>query len=53
VLEAEHVTEPCDVAGCPARLGLALDPLELVGADDAEGHGASLAARAAIAFGRC
>jgi len=30
------------VARDSARLGLALDPLELVGTDDAEGHGATL-----------
>ena len=48
MLEAEHVAEPGHVAGAAARLGLALDPLELVGEGDSEGHVASLAAAAAI-----
>ena len=46
VLEAEHVAEPGHVAGAAARLGLALDPLELVGEGDSERHVASLAAAA-------
>jgi hypothetical protein len=36
--ELEDIAEPRDVARHAARLGLALDPLELIGADDAESH---------------
>src|SRR4029079_13721577 len=50
VLQADLLAEPGDVAGAPARLGFALDPVDLVGAGHAEGHGASLAVRPAIAF---
>jgi hypothetical protein len=48
VLPADVVAQPGDVARRPASFGLALDPVELIGADYVEGHGASVMERGII-----